>query len=489
MRKLYNLTLVLLLVFTVKFTVLADVNTDLTKANKLVIQAMDLAKSNDLVKAQEIYNTYNKEWIALEDGVKKKSKQAYGDIEDKMGMVQFLFSQKPIQQDKLLEAFEELKEVNNKFIKGGYDEEAKADTGKKATMPDLLLLLQKSKKQIGQEDYNGALETMKKFTTSWLDIEGVVLTQSQKVYNDSEKDMVSIKGYLSMNSPKAEEAIKTIDKMYEYLAPLASKTSYNIMDAITIILREGLEALLVVIALLAFLEKSGNEEKKGWIYGGVGIGIGVSIVLAVLVQVLFSSGTFGNNNFLITGYTGVFAALMLIYMSYWLHSKSNVDEWQEYIKNKSTKALATGSLFSLGLLAFLAVFREGTEIVLFYIGMASAIKITDLLLGMFIGFVILAIIAILMLKIGLRFPIKPFFLISSLLVFYLGIKFTGMGINGLQLGGVLPATTSEILPTISWIAVHPSWEGFVPQALMVIGAIVTVLWSKIKNKTNKQRNK
>jgi high-affinity iron transporter len=349
-------------------------------------------------------------------------------------------------------------------------------------MPDLLLLLQKSKKQIGQEDFKGALETMKKFTSSWLDIEGVVLTQSQKVYNDSEKDMVSIKGYLSMNPPKAEEAIKTIDRMYEYLAPLASKTSYNIMDAVSIILREGLEALLVVIALLAFLSKSGNEDKKGWIFGGVGIGIGVSIVLAVLVQVLFSSGTFGNNNFLITGYTGVFAALMLIYMSYWLHSKSNIDEWQDYIKNKSTKALATGSLFSLGLLAFLAVFREGTEIVLFYIGMASSIKITDLVLGMIIGLAILAIIAILMLKIGLRFPMKPFFLISSLLVFYLGIKFTGMGINGLQLGGVLPATTSEVLPTIPWLAVHPSWEGFVPQALMVIGAIVTVLWSKIKNK-------
>ena len=143
-----------------------------------------------------------------------------------------------------------------------------------------------------------------------------------------------------------------------------------------LILREGLEALLVVIALLGFIKKSGHEDKKVWIFGGVGIGLGVSIVLAVIIKVLFTSGTFGNNNFLISGWTGAFAAVTLIYVSYWLHSKSSAKEWQNYIGNQSSKALATGSLFSLGFLAFLAVFREGTETVLFYIGIVMALAFT-----------------------------------------------------------------------------------------------------------------
>ena len=87
-----------------------------------------------------------------------------------------------------------------------------------------------------------------------------------------------------------------------------------------------------------------------------------------------------------------------------------------------------------------------------------------------------------MLKIGLRIPMKPFFLVSSLLVFYLGLKFTGMGINGLQLAGLLPATTSDALPTISALAVYPTWQGVIPQALLVVIAIVVTLYNKIKTK-------
>jgi len=201
----------------------------------------------------------------------------------------------------------------------------------------------------------------------------------------------------------------------------------------------------------------------------------------VIIKVLFTSGTFGNNNFLISGWTGVFAAVMLIYVSYWLHSKSSAKEWKNYIGNQGSKALATGSLFSLGFLAFLAVFREGTETVLFYIGMASSISLYTLLLGVLIGSGVLILIAFLILKFGLRIPMKPFFMVSSVLVFYLGFKFTGMGINGLQLAGVLPANTSDTLPTISWLAVYPTWQCFIAQILLIGLAIIMILKNYINN--------
>lgn len=482
MRKLFTLVLAAFLIlpmFTIK-AFAADAKADLSKSNEFIEKSLQAVKADDFSKGKDFYEEYNQAWIELEDGVKEQSKQAYGDIEGKMGMVKFLFTQDPVQKVKVISALEELEKTNKTFIEGKSNSEEIKTKGEPTTIKDLVLLLEKAKSQIESGNDAEAVKTMDTFSSSWLDVEGVVLTKSKTVYDDAERDMVSAKAYLTMDPIQKDKAVKVIDRMHGYLSLLDGNTSYGIVDVITIILREGLEALLVVIALLGFLKKSDQEDKKSWIYGGVVIGSIVSIVLAVLVKLLFTSGTFGNNNFLISGWTGVFAAVMLIYVSYWLHSKSSVDSRKHGMQDKSYKSLANGSLFSLGFLAFLAVFREGTEVVLFYIGMASSIKLTDLFLGIALGFAILIIIAVLMLKIGLRIPMKPFFLVSSLLVFYLGLKFTGMGINGLQLAGVLPATSSDSLPTISELAVYPTWQGVIPQAVLIVTAIFVTLHNKLK---------
>lgn len=459
-----------------------DVNKALENANKIIDSTITMVTSGDMEGAKKSYSTYSSSWAGFEDAVKEQSKKAYGDIEDNMGMVQFLFSQSPIPKDKLLNALESLKNTNENFLQGKYSDSKNINTNNKIKVKDLVLLLEKAEGQIKAGDSSSALSTMKTFSSSWLEVEGDVLTKSQRVYSDAEKDMVAAKAYLSTDPIQPDKALKVIERMHSYLSQVSGENSYSIIDVITIILREGLEALLVVIALLGFLKKSGNEDKKSWIYNGVAAGFIVSILLAVLVKFIFTSGTFGNNNFLISGWTGIFAAVMLIYVSYWLHSKSSASEWQNYIKNKSTKALATGSLFSLSLLAFLAVFREGTETVLFYIGMASSVSLSVLLSGIALGIGILILIAVLVLKAGLRIPMRPFFLISSLLVFYLGIKFTGMGINGLQLSGILPATSSDLLPTIPSLAVYPYWESIIPQIILVIAAILLVVKNYINSK-------
>lgn len=469
----------------------SNAKNDLSKANQSIIKAIDLAQQGDFEKTKESFNNFTEGWRDFEDEVKAESKEAYGNIEDKMGMVQFLLSQSPVQKDKLVQALKDLDCVDKDFVSGKLkNDESSAKNSRNnkqsnVTINDLVVILEKAKSQIDNKDTAGALKTMNTFSSSWIDIEGVVLTKSKKIYDDAEKDMVSVKACLSTDPVQTEKALKTIDRMHMYLSEIAGTSSYTMVDVITIILREGLEALLVVIALLGFLNRSGHEDKKGWIYGGVGIGFAISIVLAVLVKVLFSAGTFGNNNFLIGGWTGVFAAVMLIYISYWLHSKSNVKAWQSYVNNKGSQAIATGSLFSLGLLAFLAVFREGTETVLFYIGMASSIKLSDLLLGIVIGLAILIIIAVLILKVGLRIPMRPFFMVSSLLVFYLGLKFTGMGINGLQLAGLLPATSSDSLPSIAWLAMYPTWEGFIPQLILIIVALGMIVINRFNTKGSK----
>lgn len=452
---------------------------DINKAEVSVDQAIDFASKGDLLEAEKAYNQFNKTWRQIEDGIKANSATAYRDIESNMGKVVYAFTLK--KQDQVLQALQDLKAVNEKVASGGYPKEPgfkKEDI----TLEDFIQLLQETKKEVSEQNQTGALASIKQASGSWLSVEGVVVAQSASVYSDTERDLVTVQAMLAANPPNNKEANQTIDNMVKYLTPLANKSEYTYWDAAMILIREGLEALLVVIALMSFVKKSGETKGKGWIWTGVLAGLGVSVILALVVKFVISSGAFGSNNALIAGWTGVFAAVMLLYMSYWLHSQSNIADWNRYIREKSQTALTTGKLVSLGVLAFLAVFREGTETVLFYIGMASQIKLQSLFIGFLIGAAILGILAYLMVFVGLKLPLRPFFMVSSVIVFYLCIKFTGMGIHSLQLAGFIPTTNAQSIPSIEFFALYPSWESTIPQVILVLGAVIIILSKKTKSK-------
>jgi high-affinity iron transporter len=451
------------------------------QVNALVEQAVTLANGQDVIGAKSRFEDFKTQWFDIEEGVKAKSRSTYSAVEDAMGKIEFAFLQDPVKTSTVVNALNELSAVNQRFIAGDFVADVPATSASKGSVTSMIGLLNEAKQALDQGNAAKAKDEIEQFRESWLDIEGIVLSQSATAYGDAERDMVLTYAYLTNDPPKTEEAKQSIEAMVGYLQPLAAKTAYNMLDAVTILLREGLEALLVIVALLAYLKKSGHEDKRKWIWSGVGTGIGISLVLGIVVQVLFSSGVFGSNNFMIAGFTGIFAAVMLLYMTYWLHSNANISYWNHYIKSKSSSALAKGSLWSLAILSFLAVFREGTETVLFLIGMASSISLFNLLAGIGIAVFILLAVAYVMLKFGVKIPIRPFFLISSLLVFYLCFKFAGMGVHGLQVSGLLPATQLNGIPTIDFLAVYPTWEGLVPQLFLIIAAIGIIIWNRIKD--------
>jgi high-affinity iron transporter len=461
-----------------------DAEGDLKQLNTNITKAIDFVEKDDLKSAEAAFTEFRTKWFDIEDGIKGKSMDAYRDIEATMGEIQFAFLKETKDKATILTAMKKLDQQNNSFIQGdlsSFKPAIVSTTGDKPTVVSLIALLEQAIVDIKADQPQAAKEKVQQFRESWLDVEGVIVTQSAKVYKAAESDMVISNSQLSESPPDMAGAEETLTKMRDYLIPLSTKTSYTMVDAVTIILREGLEALLVIVALLGFLKKSGHQNKEKCIWSGVGFGVIVSIILGVVVQMLFSSGAFGSNNFLIAGFTGLFAAVMLVYMSYWLHSKSSLAQWSQYISNKSTKALASGSLWSIAVLAFLAVFREGTEMVLFFIGMASSISLTSLLAGIGLGIVILAVITYLILKVGLKIPMRPFFLVSSILVFYLCFKFLGMGIHGLQLAGVLQATRINSMPTIEFFALYATWENVIPQVFLLVSAAIIVIWSKQKD--------
>ncbi len=453
------------------------------KASQTVIDAgIHAAKKGNLTQAKQSYDEFNKNWHQYEDSVKKDSTEAYSQIETGMGQVSYALMQKDPQN--VLEAFKNLKKINLKYINGGF-KSGDTNVSKDVTVPQFVQLVNKAITNTKAHHQKAAQQNIQDIRQSWLSIEGTVVGHSKSIYDKTEADMVTIDAMLNANPPKYDQALPLLKTMQSNLSSIAQTSGYTMWDAAMIPIREGLEALLVISALLAFMKKSNAPRGRTWIGLGVGSGVLVSLILAFIVKFAFAAGTFGNNNFLITGWTGLIAAFMLLYMSYWLHRQSKIKDWNLFIKNKSQKALKKGSFATFGLLAFLAVFREGTETVLFYIGMANQISLQTLLLGLAIGFGILFVLGFLMIFIGMKLPIKPFFAVSSLIVFYLCIKFLGMGIHGLQLADVVPSTHIPDLTHISFFALYPSLESALPQLLVVIAAIIVIVWSRIQMKSNK----
>lgn len=268
----------------------ASASDDMQRANNIINPIIESVDKGDIQKASEQFKTFTSTWLSIEDGVKKQSQQAYHDIEDNMGQVQFAFAQQPVNQAKVKSALLELKKTNEKFIDGKFtatSNRSSDNSAQQGSVADLVSLLNQSLAKIKDNDIQGAKNDIEKFRQSWLNVEGVVLTQSSKIYSDAERDMVSSYSMLSSKPADVSGAKKTIEGMRDYLSPLVTKTHYNMMDVITILLREGLEGLLVVVALLGFLRKAGHEDKSKWIWLGVGTGIGISIILGIIVNLLF----------------------------------------------------------------------------------------------------------------------------------------------------------------------------------------------------------
>ena len=253
-------------------------------------------------------------------------------------------------------------------------------------------------------------------------------------------------------------------------------SDYTFLDAASILLREGLEALLVLVALLALLRKSGQSAQQRWVWLGGSMGLLAAVMLALLVKLFFQQLLTHTRQEVLEGITGLVAAGLLFSVSLWLHRRAAVASWQTFVQEQAQAALATGQVFSLAFLAFTAVFREGAETVLFYVGLAPSLAAEDLWLGIGLGSLLLVGMAILLLQVGLKLPLGAFFRGLSLLIFYLGFKFLGSGLHALQVAGWLPITPLSGIPKLRWLGLYPTWQTLIPQVVLLGTAFV--LWMR-----------
>ncbi|SJN54890.1 Ferrous iron permease EfeU precursor [Vibrio ruber DSM 16370] len=246
--------------------------------------------------------------------------------------------------------------------------------------------------------------------------------------------------------------------------------------SLTIILREGLEALLIVAAITAYLVKNEHADKLYIIKNSVVVGVGLSLITAALFQWLFTNA--GASREMLEGVTMLIAVVVLFMMSYWLLSKVEATHWKQYLENKLSRSLTAGSIVGLWFASFLAVYREGAETVLFYYAL-GADGSSDSLIGIFgglgVGIVILTIIFFLMRYSVVKLPLKPFFIFTGGLMYLMAFVFAGKGVLELIEAKVFNPTLIEAVPQISLLGVYPYVETLIPQVALVAAAILALI--------------
>lgn len=240
--------------------------------------------------------------------------------------------------------------------------------------------------------------------------------------------------------------------------------------ALLILLREGLEALLIVVAMIAFLKKADRSDALPYVHAGWASALGAGVLTWVVATYLVDLS--GASREITEGFAALFAAVVLLTVGIWMHQKSFAGRWQAYVQEKLSHALNKRSATVLFVLAFVTVYREVFETVLFYAALWTEDNGMYLLAGLGAGIAILAVVTVIMLRTTARLPIGQFFAFSSALIAVLAIVLAGKGVAALQEAGMLDVTPVA-MPRIDLLGIYPTWQTLAAQLVVLLVVAVS----------------
>jgi high-affinity iron transporter len=250
------------------------------------------------------------------------------------------------------------------------------------------------------------------------------------------------------------------------------------VESLLLMLREGLEAILVIGAIMAVLLKAGATERQRDVRWGVAAALLASLGTAAALELVFRITP--TQREALEGGVMLVAAAMLFYVSYWLISKVEIVAWTRFVKGHIQRAVQSGSGLALGGVAFLAVYREGFETILFYKalyltgGTGGAAPITA---GIVSGSIALAAVYIGIERFGLRIPMRPFFAVTGATLAYMAFVFAGNGVKELQEGGYVGNTIVPGGPTNDFLGIYPTWESLAVQGVILLAIVGGLAWT------------
>jgi high-affinity iron transporter len=274
------------------------------------------------------------------------------------------------------------------------------------------------------------------------------------------------------------EKLKIAQSRFDGTSRQSAGNLGTLLKAFFILLREGAEALLVIAALATWLRRAGAADKTWVIHVGTAIAVLASLATGLAIDRLLKG--IGAPLAVVEGVTMLAASVMLFFVSCWLFAKRSAQRWEAWIAGQMESALSKGSLFALGSTAFLAVYREGAETVLFYQALATSAssQTTAIIAGFCLAALALAALYFILRYAALRLPFGLFFGSTSALLYLLCIIFIGQAIVELQAAGWIASIYLPGIPQISWLGIAPSAQSLGAQAMLLALPIFWFVWQK-----------
>jgi high-affinity iron transporter len=251
---------------------------------------------------------------------------------------------------------------------------------------------------------------------------------------------------------------------------------YAFLNSALIILREGLEAALILAAILAMLRVMGAKDAVRYIHFGWILALVAGGLTWLATQTVLTLS--GQHRESMEGFITLFAAVALFYVGYWLHTRAEATKWQRFIREKVQDVLSAKKIFALIGISFFAVYREAFEVVLFYqaLWLQNEQSHGALIWGSVTGLIALVFATFAIFKLGLRIPLKYFFGATGTLLYIVSFIFAGNGIKELQAAGWLPSTPLSFPPQLPLLGIYPTLETLAAQTLMLLAFIASFTW-------------
>jgi high-affinity iron transporter len=280
------------------------------------------------------------------------------------------------------------------------------------------------------------------------------------------------------------ELLADLEHAERLLVDRASGTNL-FLQSLMLLVREGFEAILIIAALMSFLTKAGAPTRRREVALGAWAAVVASGLTAVLFELLLKVPPVRRSA--LEGFTMLAAVVVLFYVSYWLLSKIEADKWSAFLKGKMQAALSSGSALALASVAFLAVYREGVETILFYKALLASGGPGDagaVIAGVALGAGCLVLLYILLMRLGVRIPMKAFFTVTGALLYYMAFVFAGKGIAELQEAGIVGTT---VLPSLEWLRVpllgiYPTMQSLALQAVLILLLLIALVARMLRPK-------
>ena len=417
-------------------------------------------KSKDVEAMKKEYLKYSGVWTRNEAVIRDRDTAYYGKVETAMAFLRSSMEMEPFDYDNVISSFNNLKTIIQEFLDGKKIEQVSTEG---ITLKQAIELLKEGLEAFKSGDKSAGQSKVRKFIEIWPTVEGDVSTRNASLYTkvETETPVIMVKGGEKQYQEKLQNLITE-------LSQIDTKAEYTFVDAMFILLREGVEALLIVLALVSGLKAANQKKGLKWVYAGAVAGNLASIVIAVVLQKLFPAVSSGTNREIIEGFVGIFAVIMMIGIGVWLHSKSSLKAWKDYMDRKMNVVLSTGSFISMFALSFLAVFREGAETILFYAGILPLISVQNLITGISAAVIILIIIALALTYASSKIKVHRVFFILTWMIYFLAFKMLGVSIHMLQVVGVIPLHVIHFIPTVEILGIYANVEVFISQLILIL---------------------